>query len=102
MHTPVTREVGTMTMTQAGAPAVQVQGLEKSYGDLPVLRGVDFAVARGSIFALLGSNGAGKTTVVKILSTLLRADGGTAVVNGFDVATQAADVRESFSLTGQS
>jgi ABC-2 type transport system ATP-binding protein len=58
-------------------------------------------VARGSIFALLGSNGAGKTTVVKILSTLLRADAGTAVVNGFDVTTQAANVRESFSLTGQ-
>jgi ABC-2 type transport system ATP-binding protein len=62
---------------------------------------VDFDVARGSIFALLGSNGAGKTTVVKILSTLLKADAGTASVNGFDVATQAADVRESISLTGQ-
>jgi ABC-2 type transport system ATP-binding protein len=65
------------------------------------LRGVDFDVARGSIFALLGSNGAGKTTVVKILSTLLKADAGSASVNGFDVATQAADVRESISLTGQ-
>ena len=73
----------------------------KSYKKLEVLRGVDFDVARGSIFALLGSNGAGKTTVVKILSTLLRADAGTAGVNGFDVATQAADVRESISLTGQ-
>jgi ABC-2 type transport system ATP-binding protein len=81
--------------------AIQVQGLEKSYKDLHVLRGVDFDVARGSIFALLGSNGAGKTTVVKILSTLLKADAGTASVNGFDVATQAADVRESISLTGQ-
>ena len=80
---------------------IQVQGLEKSYKDLDVLRGVDFDVARGSIFALLGSNGAGKTTVVRILSTLLRADGGTASVNGFDVATEAANVRESFSLTGQ-
>ena len=78
-----------------------MQGLEKSYKELQVLRGVDFDVARGSIFALLGSNGAGKTTVVRILSTLLRADAGTAIVNGFDVATQAADVRESFSLTGQ-
>ena len=73
----------------------------KSYGDLEVLRGVDLDVAPGSILALLGSNGAGKTTVVKILSTLLRADHGTAVVNGFDVVTQAADVRESISLTGQ-
>ena len=78
-----------------------MQGLEKSYKKLDVLRGVDFDVARGSIFALLGSNGAGKTTVVKILSTLLKADAGTASVNGFDVATQAADVRESISLTGQ-
>ena len=78
-----------------------MQGLEKSYKELEVLRGVDFDVARGSIFALLGSNGAGKTTVVKILSTLLKADAGTASVNGFDVATQAADVRESISLTGQ-
>jgi len=55
----------------------------------------------GSIFALLGANGAGKTTVVNILSTLLKADAGTASVNGFDVVTQGADVRESISLTGQ-
>ena len=83
-------------------PAIRVQGLEKSYKELEVLRGVDFDVARGSIFALLGSNGAGKTTFVKILSTLLKADAGTVGVNGFDVATRAADVRESISLTGQS
>jgi ABC-2 type transport system ATP-binding protein len=82
-------------------PAIRVQGLEKSYQELRVLRGVDLEVARGSIFALLGSNGAGKTTVVRILSTLLRADAGSARVNGFDVATQAADVRASISLTGQ-
>ncbi|MCR3750410.1 ABC transporter ATP-binding protein [Lentzea californiensis] len=82
-------------------PAIRVQGLEKSYKTLNVLRGVDFDVARGSIFALLGSNGAGKTTVVKILSTLLKADAGTADVNGFDVTGQAANVRESISLTGQ-
>jgi ABC-2 type transport system ATP-binding protein len=75
--------------------------LEKSYQRLQVLCGVDFEVARGSIFALLGSNGAGKTTVVKILSTLLKADGGTARVNGFDVATHPGEVRASFSLTGQ-
>lgn len=90
-----------MTTDQVQLPAIRVQGLEKSFKDLPVLRGVDFDVERGSIFALLGSNGAGKTTVVKILSTLLEADAGTAGVNGFDVATQAADVRESISLTGQ-
>jgi ABC-2 type transport system ATP-binding protein len=81
--------------------AIRVEGLQKSYKDLEVLRGVDFEVERGSIFALLGSNGAGKTTVVKILSTLLKADAGSAGVNGFDVATQAAQVRESISLTGQ-
>ncbi|RAO16999.1 Monosaccharide-transporting ATPase [Micromonospora noduli] len=78
-----------------------MHGLEKSFKQLKVLRGVDIDVARGSIFALLGSNGAGKTTVVRILATLLRADGGTARVAGFDVATQAADVRQSISLTGQ-
>jgi ABC-2 type transport system ATP-binding protein len=86
---------------QVRQPAIHVQGLEKSYKDLHVLRGVDFDVARGSIFALLGSNGAGKTTVIRILSTLLRADAGTTSVNGFDVVTQAANVRESMSLTGQ-
>jgi len=88
-------------MTTPNVQAIHVQGLEKSYKDLQVLRGVNFDVAAGSIFALLGSNGAGKTTVVKVLSTLLKADAGTASVNGFDVATQAADVRQSISLTGQ-
>ena len=90
-----------MTAQPTAEPAIHVRGLEKSYKELHVLRGVDFDLARGSIFALLGSNGAGKTTVVRILSTLLRADAGTASVHGFDVATQAADVRESISLTGQ-
>ncbi|WP_203785380.1 ABC transporter ATP-binding protein [Paractinoplanes rishiriensis] len=80
---------------------IQVRGLEKAYRELRVLRGVDLEVERGAIFALLGSNGAGKTTIVRILATLLRADAGTARVNGFDVAAQAADVRESISLTGQ-
>jgi ABC-2 type transport system ATP-binding protein len=88
-------------VNQAQGPAIQVQGLEKSYKELRVLRGVDFEVAPGAIFALLGSNGAGKTTVVRILSTLLAADAGTARVNGFDVAAHPADVRESISLTGQ-
>jgi len=81
--------------------AIRVQGIEKSYKDLHVLRGVDFEVASGSIFALLGSNGAGKTTMVKILSTLLTADGGHAAVEGFDVATESLQVRQSISLTGQ-
>ncbi len=90
-----------MTSTEDRGAAICVQELEKSYKQLHVLRGVDFDIVPGSIFALLGPNGAGKTTVVKILSTLLKADAGTASVNGFDVATQAADVRESISLTGQ-
>jgi ABC-2 type transport system ATP-binding protein len=82
-------------------PAIEIAGLTKSYGDHAVLEGVDVSVPSGVIFALLGSNGAGKTTVLKILSTLLKADGGTAVVNGYDVITQPANVRASISLTGQ-
>ena len=88
-------------MSAAEASAISVKGLEKSFKDLHVLRGVDFDVARGSIFALLGSNGAGKTTVVRILSTLAKADAGIATVAGFDVDTRAAEVREAISLTGQ-
>jgi ABC-2 type transport system ATP-binding protein len=90
-----------MTTTEARVRAIRVHDLEKSFKELHVLRGVDFDVTRGSIFALLGSNGAGKTTIVNILSTLLKADAGTASINGFDVTTQAKDVRESISLTGQ-
>ncbi|EME50706.1 ABC transporter ATP-binding protein [Rhodococcus ruber BKS 20-38] len=81
--------------------AISVKGVEKSYEQLHVLRGVDFEVEAGSIFALLGSNGAGKTTLVKILATLLKSDAGQAAVAGFDVVEDAADVRESISLTGQ-
>jgi ABC-2 type transport system ATP-binding protein len=81
--------------------AIQVHGLQKSYKQVQVLKGVDFDVARGSVFALLGSNGAGKTTIVRILTTLLKPDDGTMRVNGFDVLSQPARVRESISLTGQ-
>ena len=81
--------------------AIQVKGLQKSYRQVQVLKGVDFAVKKGSIFALLGSNGAGKTTIIKILTTLLRQDGGSAAVNGFDVASKPESVRQSISLTGQ-
>ncbi len=81
--------------------AIQVNGLQKSYKKLHVLKGIDFEVEKGSIFALLGSNGAGKTTIVRILTTLLKQDGGTAAVNGFDVATKPDYVRQSISLTGQ-
>jgi ABC-2 type transport system ATP-binding protein len=82
-------------------PAIHVRSLTKSFGKVEVLRGVDLEVEQGSIFALLGSNGAGKTTLVKILTTLLRADGGEAAVDGFDVRNDADDVRSSISLTGQ-
>jgi len=82
-------------------PAIRISGLHKSYQQVHVLKGVELEVARGSIFALLGSNGAGKTTIVRILATLLKPDSGTAHVNGFDVVTQPAQVRESISLTGQ-
>ncbi|KQV05005.1 ABC transporter ATP-binding protein [Leifsonia sp. Root112D2] len=90
-----------MTADQAVASAIRVQGIEKSFKDVQVLRGVDFDVKAGSIFALLGSNGAGKTTLVRILSTLLKSDAGTATVYGFDVAEKPGEVRESISLTGQ-
>ena len=81
--------------------SIQVADLQKSYKDLNVLQGVNFAVEQGSIFALLGSNGAGKTTLIKILTTLLKQDGGKAIVNGFDVASKPDHVRQSLSLTGQ-
>lgn len=80
---------------------IEVKGLRKSFKDTEVLKGVDFEVKRGEIFALLGSNGAGKTTVVKILTTLLKQDSGTATVNGFDVASKPENVRQAISLTGQ-
>lgn len=81
--------------------AISVQGLKKSYKNTPVLTGVDLEVKAGSIFALLGSNGAGKTTIVKILATLLKQDSGYASVNGFDVSSKPENVRRSISLTGQ-
>jgi ABC-2 type transport system ATP-binding protein len=87
-------------MTQSNA-AITTREIRKSFGDQVALDGVDLEVDQGTIFALLGPNGAGKTTLVKILSTLLKADAGTATVAGFDVATQGADVRASISLTGQ-
>ncbi|WP_152394221.1 ABC transporter ATP-binding protein [Paenibacillus guangzhouensis] len=81
--------------------AIEVKGLRKSFKNTEVLKGVDFEVKRGEIFALLGSNGAGKTTIVRILTTLLKQDGGTATINGFDVASKPDQVRQSISLTGQ-
>lgn len=82
-------------------PAISVKNLQKSYGKLKVLRGVNFDAPHGTILALLGPNGAGKTTTIKILSTLLEADGGKAEINSYDVKKDAAEVRASIGLTGQ-
>jgi ABC-2 type transport system ATP-binding protein len=76
-------------------------GLRKSYGDKTVLDGVDLHIPAGSVFALLGPNGAGKTTAVKILSTLIKADGGQAQVAGHDIATSPDGVRAAIGVTGQ-
>ena len=82
-------------------PAIEVHGLRKSYGKKVVLDDVNLTVAAGTVTALLGPNGAGKTTTVHILSTLVRPDGGTASVNGFDVVRDPGDVRAAIGLTGQ-
>lgn len=81
--------------------AIVVKGLRKSFKNTEVLKGVDLEVKRGEIFALLGSNGAGKTTIVRILATLLKPDGGNAFVGGFEVASKPEHVRRAISLTGQ-
>lgn len=81
--------------------SISVSGLKKSYRNKEVLKNVNFSVPSGTIYALLGSNGAGKTTIVRILSTLLKPDGGKAAINGFDVVSQAELVRKCISLTGQ-
>jgi oleandomycin transport system ATP-binding protein len=81
--------------------AIEATGLVKSFGATKALAGVDLAARRGTVLGVLGPNGAGKTTAVRILATLLRADAGSARVNGFDVRTQPRQVRESVGLTGQ-
>ena len=80
---------------------ITVEGLEKSYGKLTVLDGINFKVKRGNILALLGPNGAGKTTTVRILSTLLDLNGGKATIEGYDVVSEADEVRSRIGLTGQ-
>jgi ABC-2 type transport system ATP-binding protein len=81
--------------------AIVVKDLQKSYGDLKVLRGINFTVKRGTVLALLGPNGAGKTTTIRILSTLLKADDGQVTVDGHDVVDEDAAARASIGLTGQ-
>src|ERR1700689_5812681 len=83
------------------APAIEAEGLVKSYGKTKALAGLDLAVPRGTVYGLLGPNGAGKTTAVRVLATLLRPDGGRAQVLGHDVVTQGAAVRRVIGLTGQ-
>ncbi|MFI5274722.1 MAG: ATP-binding cassette domain-containing protein, partial [Ktedonobacterales bacterium] len=80
---------------------IETRNLRKSFGGHVVLDGINLDVAAGTTFALLGPNGAGKTTAVRILATLLAADSGHARINGYDVATRAADVRRTIGLTGQ-
>ncbi|MBL4937841.1 ATP-binding cassette domain-containing protein [Clostridium sp. YIM B02515] len=80
---------------------IQVKGVKKAYRDVEVLKGVDFEVEQGGIFALLGSNGAGKTTMIRIMATLLKADAGSVQINGFDINKNPRDIRGSISLTGQ-
>jgi ABC-2 type transport system ATP-binding protein len=81
--------------------AIVVEGLEKSYGSVRALCGIDFAAPAGSVLGLLGPNGAGKTTAVRILSTLLEPDGGTARVAGYDVVKEASALRARIGLAGQ-
>ncbi len=88
------------TFTPAG-PAIVAAGLRKSFGDHVVLDGVDLSIGSGTVFALLGPNGSGKTTSIRILTTLVPADGGTARVGGHDIATQPGDVRQAIGVTGQ-
>jgi len=80
---------------------IKVANLRKAFKDNKVLTGVDFNVSKGEIFALLGSNGAGKTTIIQILSTLLKADSGKVTINSYDLTSNPENVRESISLTGQ-
>ena len=80
---------------------IEAEGLTKRFGATQALAGVDIAADRGQVLALLGPNGAGKTTIVRILATLLKPDGGRARVGGYDVLSEAVQVRQLIALTGQ-
>jgi ABC-2 type transport system ATP-binding protein len=88
-------------MTTPPQSAITAVALRRSFGDHVVLDGIDLDVPRGTVFSLLGANGAGKTTTVKILSTLIRADGGSARIAGHDVAAEPEAVRAAIGVTGQ-
>lgn len=88
-------------MATTHPPAIQIVGLRKSFTDNHVLRGIDLDIAPGIVFAMLGANGAGKTTAINILTTLLTPDAGTVRVAGYDVVSEADKVRASIGVTGQ-
>jgi ABC-type multidrug transport system ATPase subunit len=89
------------TPAAAATPAIQVSGVRKAFGEVTALAGIDLTVTAGTLVALLGPNGAGKTTLVRIIATLARPDAGQVRVFGYDVATQARQVRARIGLTGQ-
>jgi ABC-2 type transport system ATP-binding protein len=82
-------------------PAIDVQRIVKKFGDVTAVKGISFTVDPGEIFGLLGPNGAGKSTLIRMMTTLLQPTEGTAKVNGFDIVTQADDVRKSIGVIPQ-
>ncbi len=99
--TQTTTSTGRVARPLGGSLAIEAEGLTKRFKEVLAVDGLDLTVPAGTVFSLLGPNGSGKTTTVRMLATLLRPDGGNARVNGYDVQTQAVRVRESISLTGQ-